>query len=96
MTSILDIEDPKAEGAHVWANAYSGEDVGRHVAELRRAHGLTQAEFADELDVSRATLSSLENGGSVSARLLVRALNRLGSRLVIVPKSADVTVREAG
>jgi HTH-type transcriptional regulator / antitoxin HipB len=80
----------------VWVNAYSGEDIGRHIAELRRANGMTQAEFAEELGVSRPTLSSLERGGSVSARLLVRALNRLGSRIVIVPKSADVIVREAG
>ena len=78
----------------MWINAYSGEDLGRHIAELRRAHGLTQSQFADEIGVSRATLSSLENGGSVSARLLVRAINRLGSRIVIVPKTAQVHIGE--
>lgn len=80
----------------MWVNAYSTEEIGRHIAELRRAQGVSQAEFAEELGVSRATLSSLENGGSVSARLLVRALRRLGSRIVVVPKSAEVTVNEIG
>ncbi|GAB3618009.1 hypothetical protein GCM10027416_25660 [Okibacterium endophyticum] len=78
----------------MWANAYSAEDIGRHIAALRRDRGMTQTEFAEELGIARATLSSLENGGSVSAQLLVRALNRLGSRLIIAPKSATVAVNE--
>lgn len=78
----------------MWTNAYSGEDLGRHIAGLRRAQGLSQAQFADAIGVSRATLSSLENGGSVSAQLLVRAINRLGSRIVVVPRTAQVQVSE--
>ena len=78
----------------MWTNAYSSEDVGAFIAAARRASGRSQAEFAAELGVSRATVSSLENGGSVSAQLMVRALSRLGSRLVLVPKSAMVAVTE--
>jgi transcriptional regulator with XRE-family HTH domain len=69
-------------------------DSGRHIVSLRKEQGITQAEFADELGISRTTLSSLENGGSVSATLLIRALGRLGSRIVIAPKAATVTVDE--
>lgn len=78
----------------MWTNAYSTDDVGRHIATLRKASGRTQAEFAEELGVARTTISSLERGGAVSAQLMVRALTRLGDRLVLVSKDAAVTVRE--
>lgn len=79
----------------MWTNAYSTEDLGRHIATLRRAAGYTQAQYAERLGVHRSTLSALENGHAVSSQLLVRALSLLGSRLVIAPKSATVTVVEA-
>lgn len=78
----------------MWTNAYSREEVGRHVAELRKSRGMSQAEFAEVLDISRTTLSALENGMPVSSKTLIRALSLLGSRIVIVPKSAQVAVRE--
>jgi HTH-type transcriptional regulator / antitoxin HipB len=78
----------------MWTNAFSSEDIGKHIVELRRDRGLTQAAFAEQLGVSAPTVSRLEGGGSVSSRLLVRALSFLGSRLVIVPKSAAIEVRE--
>ena len=77
-----------------WMNVFSSEDIGAHIAHLRINEGLTQADFAERIGVSRPTISSLENGGAVSARLMVKAINSLGSRLVIVPKSAAVTVRQ--
>jgi HTH-type transcriptional regulator / antitoxin HipB len=78
----------------VWTNAYSGRDVGRHIAELRKSRGISQIEFAESLGVSRTTLSALENGGSVSSTILVRAISLLGSRIVLAPKSAAVAVAE--
>lgn len=78
----------------MWTNAYSTEELGRHVAALRRAAGYTQAQYAERLGVHRSTLSALENGHAVSSELLVRALSLLGSRLVVAPKRATVTVVE--
>ncbi|MBA2665771.1 MAG: helix-turn-helix transcriptional regulator [Trueperaceae bacterium] len=78
--------------ATLWTNAWSSEEVGRHIAQLRKAKGLRQAEFAELLGVSRTTLSALENGRSVSFKLAVKAVSYLGSRFVIVPKSAHITV----
>lgn len=44
------------------------------------------------LGISHATLSALENGRSVSTLTLERALQWLGLRLVVLPKSADARV----
>lgn len=55
---------------------------------------MRQSEFAHLLDVSHATLSNLECGKSTSTKTLQRALQLLGLRLVIAPKSALVTVTE--
>lgn len=79
----------------MWTNAYSGRDVGRHLAELRKSRGISQIDFAESLGVSRTTLSALENGGSVSSTILIRAISLLGSRIVVAPKSATVAVSEA-
>lgn len=76
----------------LWANAWSSEDLGRHIAELRKAKGMRQAEFAAQLGVSRTTLSALENGGPVSLRLATKALSWLGSRMVLLPKNAIIHV----
>ena len=35
---------------------------GRRLAELRKAHGLTQTDFADDLDISRLSLAYFETG----------------------------------
>lgn len=79
----------------MWTNSYSGQDVGRHIAELRKSRGISQVDFAEHLGVSRTTLSALENGKSVSSTVLIRAVILLGSRIVLAPKSATVAVSEA-
>ncbi len=84
--------DTSSEPGTLWTNAWSSEDVGRHIAQLRKAKGLRQAEFAERLGVSRTTLSALENGKSVSFQLAVKAVSFLGSRFVIAPKSAQIRV----
>ncbi|MFB6344255.1 MAG: helix-turn-helix transcriptional regulator [bacterium] len=38
--------------------------VGEQLRELREAHGLTQQELGDRLDISRQGISELENGKS--------------------------------
>ena len=45
-----------------WTGARSARDVGAYVRRIRRARGLTQAELADELGITRQYLSELENG----------------------------------
>ncbi len=89
---MSNIPDTKAPGPE-WANAWSSEDLGRHIAALRQAKGLRQEDFAAQLGVSRTTLSALENGGSVSLRLATKAISWLGSRMVILPKDAQVSVK---
>lgn len=75
-----------------WTNAHSLPEIGAFIRATRQAQQLTQQEFSEDLGVSRATLSALENGRAGSSALLIRALNLLGLRLAIVPKSADITV----
>jgi HTH-type transcriptional regulator/antitoxin HipB len=77
-----------------WTNSYSLAQTGNFLRAVRRQKGISQADFAAMIGVSHATLSSLENGKSVSSAVLERALQFLGMRLVIVPKSAAVTVSE--
>jgi len=89
------IADSSQDAVH-WTNAWSSEDIGRHIAALRKAAGLRQAEFAEQLGISRTTLSALENGRAVSFKLAVKAVSYLGSRFVIVPKTAQVAVTSGG
>ncbi len=79
-----------------WTNSYSLEQTGAFLKQVRKEHGYTQEQFARKLGISHATLSSLENGGSVSTATLEKAMQYLGLRLVIVPKSAQVRVTEEG
>lgn len=79
----------------MWTNAYSVQQLGAFVREVRKVKGYTQDDFAEVIGVSHATLSALENGRGVSSETLVRALGYLGLRLVVVPKAADVSVAPA-
>ena len=45
-----------------WADVYTAQQLGEFVSRLRRAHGLTQTELADELGVTRQYISELERG----------------------------------
>lgn len=45
--------------------------------ELRKAHGMTQEELADALEVSRQTVGSLENGRYNPSILLAFKIARL-------------------
>ena len=76
-----------------WSNIYNMEQLGAFLKAERRARGYTQAEYAQLIGVSHATLSALENGRGVSTSTLERALQFLGLRLVVAPRTAQVTVR---
>lgn len=75
-----------------WTYSYSLEHTGSFLKETRKKKGYTQMEFAEILGVSHATLSALENGRNVSSAVLEKALNYLGLKLVILPKTATIEV----
>ena len=79
----------------MWTNSYSNEQLGNFIQEARKAQGMRQDEFAHMLGVSHTTLSNLEQGKNTSTKTLELALQLLGFRLVVVPKSATVTVTES-
>jgi len=78
----------------LWTNVYSLEKLGAFLQDTRKQQGRTQNDFAELIGVSHATLSALENGRNVSTVTLEKALQFLGLRMVIVPKSASVHVDE--
>lgn len=78
----------------MWTNAYSLEDLGEFLQEARKEKNVSQKEMAASLGFSPVTLSALENGKNVSTEKIERYLQMLGYRIVIVPKSAQVEVRQ--
>ena len=78
----------------IWTNAYSAEDLGAFLQEVRKKRGITQKEMAEMLGYSTVTLSALETGKNVSYHKIEKYLQLLGMRLVVVPKTAAVEVRE--
>lgn len=64
------------------------------LAEARRERGISQKQMAERLGFTAVTLSALEIGKNVSASKIELYLQRLGFRLVVVPKSAVVEVHE--
>lgn len=78
----------------MWTNAYSNEDIGQFLSEVRKTRGITQAQMAEKLGFSPVTLSALETGKNVSTVKVEKYLQMLGFRVVIVPKSASVSVQE--
>ena len=69
-------------------------ELGSTVKKLRKERGLTQENLAQQADISRATLSKLENGhiAQVSIVTLNDILNHLGYELdvkVLNPFESD-------
>ena len=62
----------------------SSEDLGRAVADIRRARGLTQADLARNAGIGRPMVAKLETGKS--SRLLdhfLRLLRRMGATVTV-------------
>ena len=78
----------------MWSNVYSREDMGNFLRSVRKERGIDQKRMAGKLGFSSVTLSSLETGKSVATEKVERYLHMMGYRLVVVPKSAVVEVRE--
>jgi transcriptional regulator with XRE-family HTH domain len=64
-------------------------ELGKKIKSIRKEKGLTQQELASKAQISRATLSKLENGyvGSVSIAMLDNILSILDYEIDIKPKN---------
>lgn len=70
---------------------YAPAEFGAALRAARTGAGVTQAELAERLGVSRMTVSRLEQGDGVSLETAVRALSELGLALAVVPKFSRVS-----
>jgi DNA-binding XRE family transcriptional regulator len=57
------------------------EVLGRRLAEVRRARGLTQQQVADRMGVTKGRVSQIEQGKISGQDVLVRFAQALGGRL---------------
>ncbi len=70
-------EDAVAEGRQ----ELMAQVIGRRLAELRRARGLTQAQVAERMGVTKGRVSQIERGHLSSQDVLARYATALGGRL---------------
>ena len=70
--------------------------VGRALAGVRHAVGLTQAEIARKLGMDRTTVIDIEAGRNTAVNRFVGLFNRMGYDLIAVPRGASVTVEAGG
>ena len=62
----------------------SSDDIGRAVADIRRARGMTQTELAEQGGLTRVWLAKLETGHTTPVLdHLLRLLRRLGATVTI-------------
>lgn len=76
-----------SSSGEVWRVA-SGDDLGRALADVRVARGMSQQELADAIGVQRSYLAEIEAGGSVlMIERLLRAFRRMGAEVTVtVPR----------
>ena len=80
-----------------WRRVHEAQGLGAAIAQLRRDHGLTQEALSEWLGVDRSTVLRMEAGDAAQLRRLMDALSVLGADLVVVERTAHVTVTdEAG
>lgn len=66
-----------------------GRRIGRKIAQLRRAAGLTQEELAERLGVGLERVSRIERHGNVTVRTIVTVANTLGVEAAELWKEPD-------
>ena len=71
-------------------------DIGLLIATARKKNGLTQAELACKLGMSRATLSGVENGtiNEIGIRKILLILLTLGLDIQIQEKTSRPTLQQ--
>jgi HTH-type transcriptional regulator / antitoxin HipB len=72
------------------------QDIGETVRAARRAQKRSQAELADALGMSRATISAIENGTvvEIGVRKVIALCNALGLDLSVSRHSHRPTLQE--
>ena len=78
----------------MWMRTRGPEALARAVASCRQNAGMTQAQLARRLRINRTTLLDMEAGRNQAVARAAEALSVLGYDLVVVPRSAKVTVVE--
>lgn len=70
------------------------DNIGKTIRTLRKAKRYTQADIASKLQMSRATISGIENGtvSEIGIRKVEAILNLLGHTLAVVPRSRRPTL----
>lgn len=76
----------------LWYRARSARDTGRAIRDIRKAHGLTQQDLADQSTISRSTVQRMERSGDVALAAAIAALGELGYEMVLVPRGSSVEV----
>ncbi len=79
----------------MWMRVRGGRNLGQALEQVRRASGITQAELARWLDVTRTTVIDMEKGGPAGVRR-IDAFSMLGYDIVSVPRNASIDVRDPG
>ena len=71
-------------------------EIGPSIRELRKEKGITQAELAAAVGISRVTLSKLENGklAGISIGAILSILERFGREIAFVEAAALPTLEE--
>lgn len=72
------------------------KEFGAHIAQLRKSKKVSQQQLSNDLGISRATISSLENGTSsdVGIKKILQILDYLGYELTSKEKSPFPTFEE--
>jgi len=72
------------------------KEFGKSIALIRKDKKISQGEMAKDLNISRATISSLENAKTVDIgiRKILQIIDYLGYELVFKEKSAFPTFEE--
>jgi transcriptional regulator with XRE-family HTH domain len=78
----------------VWYRIRGADDLGRALAEIRRAAGLTQAQLAELVRAERTTVLNVEAGRNTALERIVRAFGLLGYDLVAVRRGSTIRVEE--
>ncbi len=71
-------------------------DIGNKIRSVRKKRGLSQAELARMLSMSRSTISQIESGTvqEIGVRKLMRLLGSLGLELVVRSAGSPPTLED--